>query len=126
MPSTSSRTLVNQQQATSSSFKDPTIPATPENLIDQRLASGSASAIENGLRKQISGLEDRVRLLKLSDPVREAAKHALLQEELAQLREKNLNLRIDLRVAQSTRNWRASIANARNGWRKPWRKPLGI
>ena len=70
-------------------------------MIDQQQIAGSSSAVEDQLRKQIAGLEDEIRHLKLSqDSKFEALKYTLLREELAQLHEKNLNLRVELQVAQ--------------------------
>ena len=73
--------------------------ASPTTLIAQTVAP--SSTVEDQLRKEIAGLEAEIRQLKLNqDPSREGVKHALIQEELAQIRETILNLRVELQVAQ--------------------------
>lgn len=73
--------------------------ASPASLIEQTVAP--SSTVEDQLRKEIAGLEAEIRQLKLNqDPSREGVKHTLLQEELTQIRETALNLRVELRVAQ--------------------------
>ena len=63
--------------------------------------SEPSNPTEDHLPKLITGLDDEIRQSKpTQDPKREAVKHTLLQEELAQLREENLNLRIDLQLAR--------------------------
>lgn len=85
----------------SNAVKTSMSPVSSEPLIDQQRSAGSSDAVRDQLEKQIAGLEDEIRHFKLKqDPNREVIKHTLLQEELAQLREKNLNLSIDLRVAR--------------------------
>lgn len=75
--------------------------ASSATLIDQQQTVGLSSAVEDQLRGQIAGLEDQIRQLKLNpDPNREGMKQRVLQEELSQLHEKNLNLRVELQVAQ--------------------------
>lgn len=72
---------------------------SPTNLIGQSVAP--SSTVEDQLRKEIAGLEEEIRQLKLNqDPSREGVKHALIQEELAQIRETTLNLRVELQMAQ--------------------------
>ena len=97
----SPETLIDQQQTAGpfSAVEKSISSASPESLIDHQQISGPSSAVEEQLRKQITGLEDEVRHIKL-DQDREAMKHTLLQEELAQLREKYINLRVDLQMAQ--------------------------
>ena len=95
--------LIDQQQTAgpSSAFRKATSSLSSAVLIDQQQTAGPSSAVEDELRKQIAGLEDEIRQLRLSqDPKREAVKYALLQDELAQLRKNNLNLRVELQVAQ--------------------------
>ena len=91
--------LIDQQQTAgpSSAFRKATSSASSAALIDQQQTAGPSSAVEDELRKQIAGLEDEIRQLRLG---REAVKYTLLQDELAQLRENNLNLRVELQVAQ--------------------------
>ena len=73
---------------------------SPATLIEQTVAP--SSSVEDQLRKVIAGLEAEIRQLKLShDPSREGVKHTLLQEELTQVRETALNLRVELQVAQA-------------------------
>ena len=80
-----------------SAFKNSVFSDSSRPLVDQQQSPASSGTIEDQLRKQITGLEDEISQLKLKpDPNRELAKNALLQEELAQLRDKNLNLRVDL------------------------------
>lgn len=99
--SASPATSINQQQTASSAVEDTISSASPATLIDQHQTPGPSNAVEDQLRNQINGLEDEVRQLKLNqDPKREATKHTLLQEDLVQLREEKLNLRVDLQVAQ--------------------------
>ena len=63
--------------------------------------SEPSSSTEDQLPKLITGPDDNIRQSKLNqDPKREVVKHTLLQEELAQLREENLNLRVDLQLAR--------------------------
>ena len=99
--SDSPETLIDQQQTAgpSSAVEKSTSSASPESLIDHQQILGPSSAVEEQLRKQVTGLEDEVRHFKLNQD-REALKHTLLQEELAQVREKNLNLRVDFQTAQ--------------------------
>ena len=69
-------------------------------LIEHQNAGPSP---EDQLRTQVARLEDDIHQLKLDqDPNREAVKHTLLRDELAQLREGNLNLRVELQVAQES------------------------
>lgn len=99
----STAALVDQQQSavSSSIIEGPTYSASPASLIDQQQTAGPSSAVEDQLRKQIAGSEDEIRHLKLNqDPNIEAVKYTLLCEELAQLREKTLDLRVELQVAQ--------------------------
>lgn len=101
--SASPATLIGQEQTAgpSSVVEETTSSASPATLFDQQQTAGPSSPVEDQLRSQIDGLEEFVRQLKLNqDPNREAVKHTLLQDELVQLREKNLNLRVDLQVAQ--------------------------
>lgn len=88
---TSPATLIDQQQT----------GASPSAVEDQQQNVVPSTAVEDQLRKEIAGLEAEIRQLKLNqDPTREGVKHTLLREELAQIREINLNLRIELQVAQ--------------------------
>ena len=99
--STSPSTSTGQQQtAGDSSVAEEAIFAPTAALIDHQ--NGGPST-EDQPRKQIARLEDDIHQLKLDqDPNREAVKHTLLRDELAQLREGNLNLRVELQVAQET------------------------
>ena len=98
--SASSAALNNQQQ----SAESPSVvesSACPAALKDRDGTVGSSSAVEDELREQIAGLKDDIRELKLKQDLKpEAVKHKLLQEEVAQLREKNPDLRVELQVAQ--------------------------
>lgn len=101
--STSSSACYDQQQITvpSNIIKKTIASTSPPTLIDQQQTAAPSSAVEDQLREQIVRLEDEVRQLKLDqDSKREALRHTLLQEELSQFREKNLNLRVELQVAQ--------------------------
>lgn len=93
-------TFVDQQQ----SAESPSVvesSACPAALKDRDGTVGSSSAVEDELREQIAGLKDDIRELKLKQDLKpEAVKHKLLQEEVAQLREKNPDLRVELQVAQ--------------------------
>ena len=63
--------------------------------------SEPSNSTADQLPKLITGPDDNIRQSKLDqDPKREVVKHTLLQEELAQLREENLNLRVDLQLAR--------------------------
>ena len=63
--------------------------------------SEPSNSTEDQLPKSITGLDDNIGQSKLvQDPKREVVKHTLLQEEVAQLREENLNLRVDLQLAR--------------------------
>ena len=90
-----------QQNAGPSSVLGKGIPSNlQEPSINHLQSSGPSSSVEDQLREKITKLEDEIRQFKLKqDPSREIVKHTLLQEELAQLREKNLNLRVDLQIA---------------------------
>ena len=56
---------------------------------------------EDQLPKLITGLDDNIRQSKPNqDPKREVVMHKMLHEELVQLREENLNLRVDLQLAR--------------------------
>lgn len=90
-PETSPTTLTKQQQTVAPS-------GTAE---DQQQTEAPCSAIEDQLKKEVAGLEAEIRQLKRNqDPAREGVRHTLVQEELAQIRETNLNLRVELQVAQ--------------------------
>ena len=96
-PSTPTR---QQQTAGDSSVAEEAISSPTAALIDHQNAGPST---EDQLRKKIARLEDDIHKLKLDqDPKREAVKHTLLRDELAQLREENLNLRVELQVAQES------------------------
>ena len=59
--------------------------------------SGPPNSTEDQLPTLITGLDGKDHQSKLDrNPSRELVKHTLLQEELAQVREENLNLRVDL------------------------------
>ncbi len=95
--------LIGQQQTAGqfNAVEKATSFGSPASLIDQQQTAGPSSAVEDQLRKQIAGLEDEISHLKLSqDPKLEVVKYTLLREERAQLREKTLNLRVELQVAQ--------------------------
>ena len=63
--------------------------------------SEPSDSTEDQLPKLITGLGDNIRQSNLNqDPKREVVKHKLLQEELAQLREENINLRVDLQLTR--------------------------
>lgn len=100
--SASPTVLIDQQTAGPSSVVEEAMSAAcPAALINQQQTAGPSTAVEDQLRKQIARLEDDIRQLKLDqDPNRKAITHTLLQEKLAQLRKKNLNLRVELQVAQ--------------------------
>ena len=94
--------VIDQQQTAGppSVVEKSTSSISPEPLINSRQNSGLSSSVEDQLRKQITGLEDEICQLKINqDPSRELVKHAF-REALAQLRKKNLNLRIDLKTAR--------------------------
>ena len=96
-PSTSTG---QQQSAGDSSVAKEVMSSSPAALIDQKSA-GPSTTVEGQLRKQIARLEADIHQLKLDqDPNREALRHTFLRDELAQLREKNLDLRVELQVAQ--------------------------
>ena len=96
-PSTSNG---QQQTVGDSSVAEEAILSPPAALIDHENAGPST---EDQLRKQIARLEDDIHQLKLDQgPNREAVKHTLLRDDLAQLREENLNLRVELQVAQES------------------------
>ena len=94
-------TLITQQEDTSGVGKEPVPSAFSEHLVDQQKNAGPSNSVEDQLRRQITGLEDKIRQFKINqDPSCAFVKHSLLQEELAQVRENNLNLRVDLQVAK--------------------------
>ena len=89
-----------QQTAGDTSIAEEAIFSPPAALIDHENAGPST---EDQLRKQIARLEDDIHQLKLDQgPNREAVKHILLQNDLSQLREENLHLRVELQVAQES------------------------
>lgn len=117
--------FIDQQEPASSAVEIPISSASPEVFNDQQQnvgpfrafeksipsklqepsnnhpqGSGPSSSVEDQLREKITKLEDEIRQFKLNqDPSRQIVKLTLLQEELAQLCEKNLNLRADLQIA---------------------------
>ena len=96
-PSTSTG---QQETAGDTSIAEEAMSSPPAAFIDHQNAGDST---EDQLRKQVARLEDDIHQLKLDqDPNREAVKHTLLRDELAQLREGNLNLRVELQVAQDS------------------------
>ena len=96
-PSTSTG---QQQTAGDSSVAEEVMSSSPAASIDQKSA-GPSTTVEGQLRKRIARLEADIHQLKLDqDPNREGLKHTFLRDELAQLREKNLDLRVELQVAQ--------------------------
>ena len=99
--SASPSTPIGQQQtAGDSSVTEEAFFSPTAALIDHQNAGSST---EDQLRKKMGRLEDEIHKLKLDqDPKREAVKHTLLRDELAQLREENLNLRVELQVAQES------------------------
>ena len=101
--SASPSTLIGQQQtAGDSSVAEEAMSSSPATLIDQKNA-GPSTAVEGQLRKPIARLEDDIHQLKLDqDPNREAVKYTLLRDELAQLREKELNVRVELQLARES------------------------
>ena len=96
-PSTST---AQQQTAGDPSVAEEAIFCPPAALIHHQNAGPSN---EDQLHKQIARLEDDIHQVKLDQgPNREAVKHTLLLGELAQVREENLNLRVELQVAQES------------------------
>ena len=119
-------TLIAQQETASSADGKPSSTASTEvsihqqqtveatNVVEDTMSSNfqapslnhlqhsdPSDPTEDQLPKLITGPDDSIRQSKLiQDPKREAVKHTLLQEELAQVREENLNLRIDLQLAR--------------------------
>lgn len=101
MTSPSPTNFVNQEQQNTKSPSVVESSTAPAVSTDQDRNAGSSSPVADELREQIAGLKDDIRKLKLNqDPKREAVKHTLLQGEVAQLREENLDLRVELQVAQ--------------------------
>lgn len=118
-----SATLNAQQESTSSVGKELVPSASPEFLVDQQQNSGLSSSVEDQLRRQVTGLEDRIRQFKVDqDPSCQLVKHSLLQEELAQLREKNLDLRVDLQVAQEKHR---ALKSEHHEYKRQMKKVLG-
>ena len=119
-------TLIAQQEIASSTVGKPSSTASTEVSIHQQETAEAANGVEktvssncqalslNHLQhsepsnstqdqppKLITGIDGNIHQSKLNqDPKREAVKQTLLQEELAQLREENLNLRVDLQLAR--------------------------
>lgn len=119
----SSATLNAQQESTSSVGKELVSSASPEFLVDQQQNSGLSSSVEDQLRRQVTGLEDRIRQFKVNqDPSCQFVKHSLLQEELARLREKNLDLRVDLQVAQEKHQ---ALESEHHKYKRQMKKVLG-
>lgn len=119
----SSATLNAQQESTSSVGKELVSSASPEFLVDQQQNPGLSSSVEDQLRRQVTGLEDRIRQLKVNqDPSCQFVKHSLLQEELARLREKNLDLRVDLQVAQEKHQ---ALESEHHKYKRQMKKVLG-
>ena len=119
----SSATLNAQQETTSSVGREPVSSASSEFLVDQQQNSGLSSSVEDQLRRQITGLEDRIRQFKVNqDPSCQFVKHSLLQEELARLREKNLDLRVDLQVAHEKHQ---ALKSEHHKYKRQMKKVLG-
>ena len=121
-----SATLTAQQETASSAIEKYISVASTEISIHQQQTAEATSNVEktmssncqasslnhlqhsepsnstaDQLPKPITGLVDNIRQSKLNeDPKREVVKHTLLQEELAQLREETLNLRVDLQLTR--------------------------
>lgn len=101
--SSASPEVSNDQQqnaGTSTAFEKSIPPNLQEPSNNHSQGSRPSRSVEDQLREQITRLEGEIRQFKLDqDPSRNNVKNTLLQEELVQLREKNLNLRVDLQLA---------------------------
>lgn len=102
-PTSSTEVSIHQQQtaeATNGVKKTMSSNCQAPSLNHLQLSEPSNST-KDQLPKLITGLDDKIRQSKpTQDAKREVVKHTLLQEELAQLREENLNLRVDLQLAR--------------------------
>ena len=126
MSPAASATLTAQQETASSAIAKPISVAFTEVSIHQQQTAEATNTVEktmssnclapslnhlqhsepskspeDQLPKLITGLDDNIRQSNPNqDPKCEVVKHKLLQEELAQLREEDLNLRVDLQSAR--------------------------
>ena len=102
--STASTEVSTHQQQTTEAFNDGQKTMSSNHQapsLNHLQHSEPSNSTEDQPPKLIIGFDDMIRRLKpCQDPKREVVKHTLLQEELAQLREENLNLRVDLQLAR--------------------------
>ena len=103
-PSSTASTEVSIHQQQTAETTDGDEKTTSSNCqalsLNHLQHSESSNSTEDQLPKLITG-PDNIHQSKLNqDQKREVVKHTLLQEELTQLREENLNLRVDLQLAR--------------------------
>ena len=102
--STASTEVSNHQQQTAEAtngFQKTISSNCQAPSLNHLQHSEPSNSTEDQFPKLITGLDDNIPQSKLNqDPKREVVMHKLLQEELIQLREENLNLRVDLQLAR--------------------------